>query len=128
MDTIYYDIKLYHSQEHEQHCGASNKRILDNFAKLYSHSKNGGVQVLPRTPLIPEITDTPSNLGSIADFLKQHQVKQMQLMEYNPLWFEKNHKIGLKTIYPTEGMKTWMSREKIKQCQQIFQQANIELI
>lgn len=119
-DMIYYDIKLYDSSLHRFYCGVGNERILANFVKLVKLSKKEGFTIMPRTPLIPDITDTESNLESIATFLWQQEVKQTQLLLYNPLWYEKNLKLGLES-HPSEGSKErWQSREKLTGCEKIF--------
>tara|TARA_R110001592_G_scaffold52511_10_gene160717 strand:+ start:1389 stop:2120 length:732 start_codon:yes stop_codon:yes gene_type:complete len=66
VDLIYFDIKLMDKALHKKYCGPSNTTILKNFKKLQQLYLTGGVKILPRTPLIPNITDTPENLLAIA--------------------------------------------------------------
>ena len=58
LDTIYFDIKMIDSIAHKKYCGLPNEKILENFKKLSNIVKNDGKIILPRTPLIPDITDT----------------------------------------------------------------------
>lgn len=117
LDEIYYDLKLLDAGEHRQYCGVKNETILDNFKKLFAKAREGGVPVLPRVPLIPGITATEHNLKSIASFLERIGVKEVALLEYNPLWIDKCAMLGIeKPELPTE----WMDREKIEEIKEIF--------
>ena len=71
LDMLYCDIKLIASDEHKLYCGVKNEIILDNFQKLQSKYEAGGVPVLPRTPLIPGITATESNIRGIANWYRK---------------------------------------------------------
>ena len=51
-DTIYYDIKIFNSDNHKKYCGLSNKTIIENFKKLNTLYKEGKTEILPRVPLI----------------------------------------------------------------------------
>lgn len=127
--TIYMDIKLFDPDEHRKYCGTDNTVILKNFKKLQRLSVEKGFELLPRVPLIPDITDTDSNLQGIADFLKANQVKKAQVLPYNPLWHEKCDKIGAKNHYrDQENMTAWLASEKVESCKEIFRRLGIEVI
>lgn len=127
-DLIYYDLKIMDSSAHKTYCGLPNETILDNFRKLVLRYQAGGVEILPRTPLIPGITDTDENLSAIASFLGDIGVKKIQLMSYHPLWLEKNTKIGIKSsAEPGVKMKEWMSDERVRACEKIFISAGIQI-
>ncbi|MFH1936796.1 MAG: glycyl-radical enzyme activating protein, partial [Bacteroidota bacterium] len=64
-DLFLYDLKLMYDKEHLKYTGVSNKIILENLKTLFESGK----QVIIRFPVIPGITDTPSNIRSIIDFL-----------------------------------------------------------
>ena len=61
VDYVYMDIKLANEKEHIKYTGVSNSLILQNLQIL----KNTNVPCTIRTPLIPNITDTKSNLDEI---------------------------------------------------------------
>lgn len=127
LDIIYYDIKLINSEEHRRHCGVRNEQILDNFMRLLEIT-GSTTTLLPRTPLIPNITDSESNLKGIAAFLKENKVTKAALLQYNPLWHEKSEKIGAENPHHTDKeMKTWMNRDHFKRCREIFSEAGIEI-
>jgi pyruvate formate lyase activating enzyme len=126
VDLIYFDIKIMDSYNHKKYCGLPNKTILENFKKLYRKYLDGGVEVLPRTPLIPDITDTQENLSAIVSLYKEEQVEKTQLMAYHPLWRDKNLKIGIKPFSIKENkMGEWMANERLKECEKIFTDAGI---
>lgn len=68
LDIVMFDLKILSKELHSRYTGVDNQQILENFGRLYQT----GVQLLPRTPMIPEITDTPENLEAIREFLKQY--------------------------------------------------------
>jgi pyruvate formate lyase activating enzyme len=102
VDTIYFDIKLLDAAAHRRYCGVGNERILGNFSDLQKHVLEGGFELLPRTPLIPGITDTEANLRAIAGFLRGQGVRRAALMDNNPIWLDKCGKLGLAPPF-TEG-------------------------
>jgi pyruvate formate lyase activating enzyme len=121
VDTIYYDIKILDPDRHQQFCGVKNDRILQNFSKLNSLSAETGFELLPRTPLIPDITATEENLTQIADFLKAQGVRQTRLLAYNPLWHEKNEKIGTHNSFENDqAMTSWIPNEKLEMYRSIY--------
>ena len=125
LNMIYYDIKIIDDDMHRTFTGASNARILDNFARLREATMGSEVTLLPRMPLVPGITDTEYNLKGTADFLARLGVKNAALMQYNPLWYEKSDKVGADTQYRhTE----WMDRRQVDRCYQAFQEAGIEVM
>jgi len=131
LDTIYFDIKLYDEDQHRQYCGASNDAILSNFVKLHQRYLEGGVEVLARTPLVPGITDSESNLKAIAQFLKAHNVSRTELMTYNPIWQDKRDKLGYSVNTDSENdhsLKQWMSQTQIEQCENIFKDAGLQFV
>ena len=68
-DLFLYDLKLMDETEHLKYTGVSNKGILENLELLFEEKKN----VIIRFPVIPGITDTPTNINAIIDFLKSIQ-------------------------------------------------------
>jgi pyruvate formate lyase activating enzyme len=126
LDTIYFDIKLMDSAAHRTFCGASNAVILENFRKLYALSRAGGVDVLPRTPLIPGITDTEANLQALAEFLCANQVSAAKVLPYHPLWRAKEHQLGGHGDYADRAeMQAFLKPEQIEACKTILRKEGI---
>lgn len=127
VDLIYYDLKIFDSESHRRYCGTGNDVILDNFRKLIKLADNGGFNIIPRTPLIPDVTDTEINLNSIANFLKQQGVRKAQLLLFNPLWYNKLPKLGLESLLLNIAKQRWQDREKAVWCENIFRDNGIEV-
>lgn len=120
-DAIYFDIKIHDPERHKQFCGVRNEGILDNFIKLNAAAIKNGIDLLPRTPLVPGMTATQANLAAIAGFLKGQGVREARLLAYNPLWHGKNAKIGLPDLLDKEEtMRTWMKKEEVATCKAVF--------
>ncbi len=96
IDLIYYDIKLFDSNRHEKYTKKDNVEILSNFSYLYRSNK---VKIIPRIPLIPNITADLNNLKEITNFLKKCGCNDLKLLPYNPGGIKKLMKLG-KAIPP----------------------------
>jgi len=114
LDFIYFDLKLIDPDASRRYTGASNETILGNFLSLHHDS---AIAVIPRIPLIPDITTTESNLDGFARFLQRHGVKGCSLMPYNPLWGAKARKNGIAVKY---SRSTFMTREEEERCVRCF--------
>jgi len=126
IDTIYYDIKIIDPDHHKQFCGVKNDQILNNFIRLNAMAAESGFDLLARTPLIPNITATEKNLTEIADFLETRGIRQARLLAYNPLWHEKNAKIGIQNTRLNHAeMNTWIPKEQLDTLRAIFTDKNI---
>lgn len=126
LDMIYFDIKIFDGAAHERLCGRPNAVILKNFEQLYRRCRRGGVEVLPRVPLIPDCTATDSNLSAIASFLRETGVKKIGLLQNNPLWLEKNEMLGRPADVDTGSMRAWISRERMEHVKSLF--AGFEIV
>jgi len=129
LDMIYYDLKLHDPDEHVRFCGAQNDKIIENFIELHRMSAEGGIPLLARVPLIPGITDRESNLVAIANLLRTQGVQTVQLLSYNPLWHEKERKIGVENpLSLQEPMTKWIDPDKIERSKDIFRREKIEVV
>lgn len=129
LDAIYYDIKIMDSNDHKTFCGLSNERICDNFKEILKVARKDGKSLLPRTPLVPDITDTTINIRAVAEFLKSQDVKEAALLAYNPLWHEKSAKMGVDNPYKTtKAMTTFSDDSVLKRCRAIYREMGIGLI
>ena len=114
VDLIYFDLKIFNPQLHAYYCKVSNERILENFESLIKQDK---IEILPRIPLIPSITDTKENLSALARYLSSLNIKKVGLLPYNPLWLSKSEKIGIEHRY---NHSEWLSKEKKEEIKDIF--------
>ena len=126
IDTIYFDIKIINSIAHKKYCGHPNEKILDNFKQISITAKKDGKIFLPRTPLIPDITDTEANIRGIAAFLKSLDIAEAALLAYNPLWHEKSDKVGVEDPYKnSKAMTSFPENTILERCRDIFAEAGI---
>jgi pyruvate formate lyase activating enzyme len=127
LDAIYFDLKIYDSDSHKFFCGISNTTILGNFIRLAERSREDGKELLPRIPLVPGITDTDANLSAIAAFLISRRVTRAKLLPYNPLWPDKNSKLGGVSANLGTTLMKWMPQERVKHCESIFHKYGINV-
>jgi pyruvate formate lyase activating enzyme len=126
LDTIYFDIKIIDSAAHKKYCGLPNEKILDNFKHISNMAKKDNKILLPRTPLIPDITDTEKNIKDIAAFLKSLNIAEAALLSYNPLWHEKSDKVGVEDLYKkSKTMTSFSDSAVLERCRVIFVKAGI---
>lgn len=126
IDMIYFDIKIIDKSLHKKYCGVPNEKILDNFTRLAETATKDGKIILPRTPLIPDITDTEENVKGIAEFLKSRNIAEAALLAYNPLWHEKNDKVGVNDPYKNnKTMTTFSDNSVLERCKAIYTGAGI---
>lgn len=123
---IFVDIKIYDRELHRRYCGVDNDLILDNIRKLQAAKENFGYSLLPRVPLVPNITDTKENLSAIADFMAECGITKTDLLPYNPTWYFKNQKLGIETAPEIRSLNSFQSVEHINSCKSIFRDKNIE--
>ncbi|MGB5217856.1 MAG: glycyl-radical enzyme activating protein [Smithella sp.] len=126
LDSIYFDIKIIDSADHKKYCGVTNEKILDNFIRLAETANKSGKTLLPRIPLIPDMTDTENNIREITSFLKDLQITEAALLAYNPLWHEKSDKVGAEDPYKNmKVMRSFTENNILERCKMIFDEAGI---
>lgn len=125
VDDIFCDVKILDREKHKKYCGVYNDRILENIRRMWSGKERLGYSFLPRTPLIPGITDTEENLTEIAAFLSELGIERAQLLAYNPTWYPKNDKLGLRLCDELKGVDGFQSREQLDKAKKIFSDKNI---
>jgi pyruvate formate lyase activating enzyme len=129
IDTVYLDIKMIDPTEHRQYCGVSNDRIIHNFLRLNHLARQGHVALLPRTPLIPGITDTTNSLEKLVAFYNRHSIQTVSLLGNNPIWFNKCDQLGIKpSAFSSPEQHDFYSREKLAAIKNQFSLCHIEVI
>ncbi len=140
MDYIYFDLKLLDEKLHMRYCGISNRKILQNFERLVAepwiqipnhvnesnnppnlHSSNP--VLIPRIPLIPNITTTDSNLQDLANYLVDHHIQRIDLLPYNSLWLSKMPVLGRSPQYT---QNKGLTREELAKIKTTFQAFSLE--
>ena len=93
VDLFLYDIKLLDEAMHKKYTGVSNRLILENLKQL----DKAGASVLVRIPLIPQITDTETNLRGIARFLTEYTgFREVELLPYNNMGEHKYERLNMR--------------------------------
>jgi pyruvate formate lyase activating enzyme len=109
---LYIDIKLMDGEDHKKWTGSGNDLILQNVKKIDSMETSYTV----RTPLIPEVTDTETNLTAIREFVNTlHKIKGWELMNFNPLGAGKYENLFIKNIFRDSRP---LSKEKLNRISQ----------
>lgn len=90
LDLVMFDLKIFDSDKHKYYTGYDNKVILDNFTRLLTAK----VSVIPRVPLIPDITAVQENLISIAEYLGKYSCRNYSLLPFNSGGISKWERLG----------------------------------
>lgn len=122
VDQIYVDLKLFDDTEHLKYTGVSAKLIKANIEKLLQGPDRARVTI--RTPLIPGITATTTNLEQICHFLTSldFQVKY-ELLNYNYLAGAKYGRLNLE--YPLDSKLNRFSNQQMEHFYGILSQNGI---
>jgi pyruvate formate lyase activating enzyme len=103
LDLILFDVKLADSSRHTKYTGRSNEVILQNLARLV---RGRPEDVIPRVPLIPDITTDTDNLHRTAEILREMGVRHYWLLPYNPLGLSKRETIGKPPVNMSQHLLT----------------------
>lgn len=103
-DLILFDIKEIDSRRHKAHTGHGNAKILKNLRRLARAMRDGDVtaKLWIRTPLIPDTTATPENIGAIGALLATEMedlVERWDLCAFNNLCKDKYERLGRSWSY-----------------------------
>jgi len=123
-DFVLYDLKLMDDEAHRHWTGASNRRILDNAARLARTWPDASENVHVRVPLIPGITDTEHNLSAIFAFMRDVGLSSVALLPYNPSSAAKYEWLDLP--YTVEGET--QTEEHLARLLDLARNANLEAV
>ncbi|MFH1198425.1 MAG: glycyl-radical enzyme activating protein [bacterium] len=119
VDIFLFDLKIANDVEHIAFTGVSNSLIFDNLKKL----TRLGEKIIIRIPLIPDYTDTNSNLKRLIDIINlQPNIKRIDLLPYNEFADSKYSRLNLKK--KTNNLST-QSKEKLDEIISIFNNAGL---
>jgi pyruvate formate lyase activating enzyme len=103
LDLVLFDVKLADPELHLKYTGKRNDVILENLGRLIQERPD---DVIPRVPLIPDITTNPYNLQKLSGILREMGARRCWLLPYNPLGFSKRETIGKSTFNMPDRMLT----------------------
>ena len=108
LDLYLLDIKHMNSAKHKEYTGAGNELILENAKRL----AESGVELIIRTPVVPNFNDTPEEIRAISKFAASLRgVKEHHLLPYHRLGQDKYSGLGRR--YALEGVEP-PSKEKME--------------
>ncbi len=116
-DYFLFDLKLADDDLHKRYTGVSNKLIHKNFKTLAKSGKDFVVRI----PLIPGVTDTESNITSLAKLMRENGVSYAELMPYNKMAGGK-YKMVLREYTPD-----FDQTQEVKIQEDIFKEYGIEI-
>jgi pyruvate formate lyase activating enzyme len=82
------------------------------------------VELLPRIPLVPGITDGEANLAALAALVREIHLPRVMLLPYNPLWLGKRRALGLELPYQHAAL---MSEADLLRCRAVMERHGLEL-
>jgi pyruvate formate lyase activating enzyme len=125
-DLFLWDIKTTDPQIHKKYTEASNKIILENLQKLAEALRAGATSKLwIRTPLIPGITATPSNIHEIAAFIHHHLsdvAERWELCAFNGGCTPKYQRLNQKWSFADQPAMTHHGIQTLKEALSDFPQ------
>jgi len=121
LSTVYLDLKLADPAAHRAHTGRDNALILGNLERLV----RAGVEVLPRVPLVPAITDGEENLRALAARVRAAGLPRLALLPYNPLWLGKRRALGLPLPY---ARAEWRPAAAVAHAREVVRAAGVEVV
>lgn len=109
-DLFLYDVKAYDNALHIAGTGVSNKKILENLAKLAPKS-----DIIIRIPVIGGYNDNAEEMKQIAEYLKKLHISKVELLPYHGMAKNKYEALNMKfTDYPPA------EPEKIEKLRELF--------
>lgn len=110
LDLVYFDLKLFDADASRRHTGRSSLPIRENVTRM---AEETSVTVMPRVPLVPDVTATRENLAAWARFLRNKDIRECTLIPYNPLWRDKLERLNR---IPRYGRSTFMTQREEERC------------
>lgn len=98
INFIFMDFKILDETEHKKYTGVSNQLILENMKKLSDYKKNHEIDIVVRTPIIPEVNDDVKTVQKMCEWIVENlpEIKEYQLLPYHRLGRGKYANIGKK--------------------------------
>lgn len=90
LNLVMFDLKLTDGDAFRKYIKGDVNKVLHNFDLL----AKSGIPFIPRTPLIPGITDTRENVTAIAALLQRYGVNYIELLPYNKMAGSKYPLVG----------------------------------
>lgn len=95
-DLLFMDFKISDRQKHKRYTGVDNGLILENMKKIHHYAQEHPLSVTVRTPVIPGVNDTVSEIGDICEWIRTNLpgITSYELLPYHRLGRGKYSDIG----------------------------------
>ncbi len=120
LDLLLYDVKQMDDETHQKFTGVSNKRILENLAKVVGER----VECVIRIPLIVGFNDDEKNIRETSRFVSSLGIKKLDLLPFNDLPSGKYRTLGMDWEYKHTERQ---SPEVLKRYQEIVISYGLEV-
>jgi len=121
MDWLLVDIKHTDSAAHRAETGVGNELILQNIAAVASARWAG--RLIIRVPIVPTFNDTAENLQATAEFMVEHNLREVNILPFHRLGNSKYEQLGLEYKY---ARVTSPSKEIMLTAKHIFETAGLQ--
>lgn len=122
LNLIFIDLKHMDNDKHKYFTGVSNKKILNNIARLNELK----VPVVVRIPVIATVNSDEENIRETAKFLKNHlKDPKLELLPYHSFGDEKYKSLGIEV--PSRKFAT-PSFEFMEKLEKIILSEGVELV
>ena len=109
VDLFLYDIKTMDNEKHKQWTGVENQRILKNLKMIA-----GKVDIMVRTPMIPNVNDTKEDIQQILEYLKSCGIHKYSLLPFHQYGSNKYEAIQIPYTMQDVGMHSEAYVEEMK--------------
>ena len=99
-DIFFYDFKLGEKERFRRYIGGDVEVVLSNLKQLRKVTDH----IVLRIPIIPGITDTPENIGSLYETACENKIHEIHFLPYNTSagakyeWCGRTYKLGERTM------------------------------
>jgi len=114
VDLFLYDIKLMDNEIHKKYIGTDNVLILENLIKLSER----GANINLRIPVICGINDDNEAMESIIEFIKNTNIRDVNLLPYHDIAKNKYDKLGKEYC---SSLMSKPSAERMEEIKKMFE-------
>ncbi len=125
----YMDIKIADNMQHKNLCWVSNDVILRNFIRLNHLSAKNDFVLLPRTPLIPGMTDGSMQIKWLIEFYVAQDIEKAALMDNNPIWIDKCDQLGIEAKPDSKSpLRQFYDQHQFEAIKSTFAKHHMEIV
>lgn len=91
LNQVLFDFKIMAAESAKEVTGINVEMVKANFEMLLNYPE---ISVIPRVPLIPDLTTNSENLLAIINYLKKFQIKEVHLLPFHQYGSSKYDYLG----------------------------------